>query len=407
MAQAQERVARLTIPLDRIFFTAALIAAGWLLIASAAVRGEATDVDSARVEREGLHEPVYRVSKTVKANVPIDALAGPETAILPEEEPHPLDPALEMARKSLDHIEQNVRDYTCIIVKRERIDGEMQDYQFMAVKARMAQGEGQQRVPFAVHITYAKPAKVAGRAVEYIEGENDDKMLVRLRKGGFTFRINLDSPRALEESTIPITDLSFDKMLSDAVAHLQSIMKADPQGQNTEADIVTVSNKAPGHSFTEAVKSAKWELNGPGEYEIGGVFLTGVPTGKSDKNGNGRNMVFVFDYDGVNVAHLGNLKAVPSRKQVEAFGSVDVLLVPVGGGGGLNAAKAAEVVNIIEPGLVIPMHYSTPESKIELKSLNAFLKQMGLGSEYEEQETLKVTQRDIPEDTRVVVLSCK
>jgi L-ascorbate metabolism protein UlaG (beta-lactamase superfamily) len=154
------------------------------------------------------------------------------------------------------------------------------------------------------------------------------------------------------------------------------------------------------------VKSAKWQLIGPGEYEIGGVFLTGVPTGKSDKNGNGRNMVFVFDYDGVNVAHLGNLKAVPSRKQVEAFGSVDVLLVPVGGGGGLSAAKAAEVVNLIEPGIVIPMHYSTPESKIELKSLNAFLKQMGLGSKYDEQETLKVTQRDIPEDTRVVVLSC-
>jgi L-ascorbate metabolism protein UlaG (beta-lactamase superfamily) len=176
---------------------------------------------------------------------------------------------------------------------------------------------------------------------------------------------------------------------------------------NLKADIVTVSNKAPGHSFTKAVKGTKWQLNGPGEYEIGGVFLTGVPTGKSDKQGNGRNMVFVFDYDGVNVAHLGNLKAVPSRKEVEAFGSVNVLLVPVGGGSGLNAAKAAEVVNILEPGIVIPMHYNTPESKIELKNLNAFLKQMGLGSKYDEQETLKVTQRDIPEDTRVVVLSCK
>lgn len=151
---------------------------------------------------------------------------------------HPLAKILTYAKAQHEYVQKNVRDYTCIIVKRESIDGEMQDYQFMAVKARMARFDGQQKLPFAVHITYAKPARVAGRAVEYIEGENDNKMLVRLRKGGFTFRINLDSPRAMEESTIPITDLSFDKMLSDAVAQLQTIMKADPQGENTEADIV-------------------------------------------------------------------------------------------------------------------------------------------------------------------------
>jgi L-ascorbate metabolism protein UlaG (beta-lactamase superfamily) len=175
-----------------------------------------------------------------------------------------------------------------------------------------------------------------------------------------------------------------------------------------KADIVTVSHDAPGHSFVKAVKGASWQITGPGEYEIGGVFLTAVLTGKgNDKKGAISNMAYVFDYDGVNVAHLGDLQAVPSRKDVEAFGSVDVLLVPVGGGGGLNAAKAAEVVNLIEPGIVIPMHFSTPDTTLKLNSLNAFLKQMGLGSKVEELESLKIKRRDVPEETRVEVLSYK
>lgn len=175
-----------------------------------------------------------------------------------------------------------------------------------------------------------------------------------------------------------------------------------------KADIITVSHDAPGHSYVKAVKGANWQITGPGEYEIGGVFLTAVLTGKdNDNKGVISNMAYVFDYDGVNVAHLGDLQAVPSRKDVEAFGSVDVLLVPVGGGGGLNAAKAAEVVNLIEPGIVIPMHFSTPDTTLKLNSLNAFLKQMGLGSKVEELESLKIKRRDVPEETRVEVLSYK
>jgi L-ascorbate metabolism protein UlaG (beta-lactamase superfamily) len=174
-----------------------------------------------------------------------------------------------------------------------------------------------------------------------------------------------------------------------------------------KADIVTVSHDAPGHNFVKAVKGAKWNITGAGEYEIGGVFLTAVSTGKGNNKNDHKNMAFVCDYDGVNLAHLGAIKSVPSRKEVESFGNVDILLIPVGGGSGISAAKAAEVVNLIEPGIVVPMHYSTPDSSVELSSLDAFLKQMGLGKKFEEQESLKVSKRDIPEETRVTVLSYK
>ena len=170
------------------------------------------------------------------------------------------------------------------------------------------------------------------------------------------------------------------------------------------ADIVTISQDQPGYNNASVVKGAKWTIDGPGEYEIGGVFITAVPTGKNNKNGGERNMVYVFDYDSVTVCHLGNLKSVPSRKEVDAFGSVDVLLVPVGGGDALVPAKAAEVVNLIEPNIVIPMKYSTPASKVELGSLETFYKQMGLDKAVEPEESIKLGKRDIPEETRVVAL---
>jgi L-ascorbate metabolism protein UlaG (beta-lactamase superfamily) len=149
-------------------------------------------------------------------------------------------------------------------------------------------------------------------------------------------------------------------------------------------------------------------LTGPGEYEIGGVFITGVRT-----NGRGKrttdelhNTLYVFDYDGITVAHLGNLRRVPSQTEIEALGTVNVVLVPVGGGGGLTAAKAAEVVSLLEPGIVIPMHYGTPVSKIKLAPVTRFLKEMGVGNA-EPQQSLKLTHTSIPDETRVEVLDYK
>ena len=175
---------------------------------------------------------------------------------------------------------------------------------------------------------------------------------------------------------------------------------------NLQADIVTTSRDTSGHSHVRAVKGVKHILTGPGEYEIGEVFITGVQTNRTSRRRSKepRNTLYVFDYNGVTVAHLGVLQRVPGQKEIEALGTVNVALVPVGGGAGLNAAKAAEVVSLLEPGLVIPMHYSTPDSVIELAPLSKFLKEMGLGKT-EAQASLKVSRSTVPVETRVVVLS--
>jgi L-ascorbate metabolism protein UlaG (beta-lactamase superfamily) len=175
------------------------------------------------------------------------------------------------------------------------------------------------------------------------------------------------------------------------------------------ADIVTVSHDAAGHNHRDAVKGTSHVIDGPGEFEIGGVFITGVQTesGSSGKkktavNGN-RNTLYVFDYDGITVAHLGDLQQVPSQAEIEALGTVNVALVPVGGGGGLNAAKAAEVISLLEPNLVVPMHYATPDTRLSLESLNKFIKEMGL-SKPQTQPSLKVTRSGLPDETHVIVL---
>jgi len=171
------------------------------------------------------------------------------------------------------------------------------------------------------------------------------------------------------------------------------------------ADIVTVSHDAPGHNYVQAVKGYSQLITGPGEFEIGGVFVTGVQTNGHTKRDPGelRNTLYVYDFDGVTIAHLGDLRRVPSQTEVEALGTVHVALVPVGGGGGLTSAKASEVISLLEPGYVIPMHYGTRASLLKLAPLNKFLKEMGL-NETEALPSLKVTKGSTPEETKVVLL---
>lgn len=169
-----------------------------------------------------------------------------------------------------------------------------------------------------------------------------------------------------------------------------------------KGDIVTISHEAPGHSFVKGVKGSNWELRGAGEYEIGGVFVTGVATNEGKPS---QNIVYIADYEGVTVCHLGDMSSVPSRTQVEAFGTVDVLLVPVGGGNALTAAKAAEVIAMIEPGFVIPMHYKVDGSKLKLNPLKQFLQEMGITGKEKAEESLKINSSNIPEETQVVVLN--
>ena len=173
-----------------------------------------------------------------------------------------------------------------------------------------------------------------------------------------------------------------------------------------KGDIVTVSHNSPGHNCISAVKSDPFLITGPGEFEIGGVFITGVQTNKHSKKAadEPRNTMYLIDYNGLTILHLGDLNRVPTQSEVEDLGAIHIALVPVGAGGSLTAVQAAEVISLLEPNIVIPMHYSIPESTAKMEPLSRFLKEMGL-KDLGAQPSLKVTSiNSLPEETQVVIL---
>lgn len=170
------------------------------------------------------------------------------------------------------------------------------------------------------------------------------------------------------------------------------------------ADVVTVSHDAAGHSYVSGVTGYEYALTGPGEFEIGNVFITGIAT-TLDKS-SAPNVLYMFDYEGITVAHLGNMARVPTQTQIEALEQIHVLLVPVGGGSSLNAAQAAELVSMLEPNIVVPMHYRIPGLSLALDGVERFLNEMGV-TDADEEETLRISSANLAEETEVVLLAPK
>ena len=170
-----------------------------------------------------------------------------------------------------------------------------------------------------------------------------------------------------------------------------------------KGDVVTVSHQSPGHNNAEAVKGNQYTLTGPGEYEIGGVFISGIALHHLEEDDVRPNVAYLVDYDNLTVLHLGDLAHVPGQSTIEALGEVNAVLVPVGGGNGLRANDAAEVIALIEPNYIVPMHYALPGLALELDPVEKFLKAMGV-SKVTEEEALKVTATGLPEQPQVVIL---
>ena len=171
------------------------------------------------------------------------------------------------------------------------------------------------------------------------------------------------------------------------------------------AHIVTVSHQHPGHSYVQGISGEPRLVTGPGEYEISGVLITGIATFHDLERGQkrGKNTVYLIEVDEVSVCHLGDLGHVLTAEQVEEIGTVDVLLLPVGGVSTINAPVAAEVVRQLEPKAVVPMHYKTEALSWELEPVDRFLKEMGV-KEVNSQPKLSFTKANLSISTQVFLL---
>jgi len=168
------------------------------------------------------------------------AVAGPRPV-----SDHPLAQVLKFAYEERAYLQQTVRDFTCRVTKRERIDGELQDYYSIDLRVReQASAGGQVTRPLSVLLEFLGPSQVEGRRALFVAGQNDNKLLVR--KGGRRFgyvvmEIDPFGPSVKRESLIPITEIGFSHLLDRTIRTLEQDVAADPSGGNTIVEHITTA----------------------------------------------------------------------------------------------------------------------------------------------------------------------
>lgn len=172
-----------------------------------------------------------------------------------------------------------------------------------------------------------------------------------------------------------------------------------------EADIVTMSHDHYDHNNSGALRGKPFLIKNAGEYDVKGIAVQGVESYHDHKQGGerGTNIIYRFEIDDISVTHLGDLGHTLDNKQIEALSGTDILLIPVGGKYTIDAKEAVEVVNQVEPRIVVPMHYKTPALKLDIAGVDKFIKEIGLKPT--EEEKLKISKKELPqEDMELVVL---
>ncbi len=169
------------------------------------------------------------------------------------------------------------------------------------------------------------------------------------------------------------------------------------------SDLLVMTSDRPSHGNASAVAGTPFRIDGPGEFEVKGVFIWGHGV-DNPNDGARRTTVYVIESEDITLAHLGDLNVVLNESQLDRLEGVDVLLIPVGGHGVLDAKKAVELISEIEPRIVIPMYYHQPGLKTTLDPVAKFAKEMGV-KEAEPVEKIRLAKRDLPQDeTKVIIL---
>lgn len=190
-----------------------------------------------------------------------------------------------------------------------------------------------------------------------------------------------------------------------------------PTGRGITADIATFSHPddAPlakakgrrtrdGKTVVPTSLEPAFTLDGPGEYEVQHILVTGVRTYRDDANGakHGRGTAFVVELDGLHTIHLGDVGHLLGQEELGDIGPVDIACVPVGGA--LSATKTAELIAQLDPKLVIAMPVCDDDAECA-EALARFFHEVG--GDPTPQAKLSVTISTLPQDTTAVVLESR
>lgn len=175
------------------------------------------------------------------------------------------------------------------------------------------------------------------------------------------------------------------------------------------ADIIILSEKNNKlYTATSGLSGDPFEASDPGEYDIKGVTITGIPLkqeGDEAKNGKPRYVTAeLIESEDIRILNLTHIREFNMKEDdIDALGEIDILILPVGGNSVMTAKDAAKVVHEIEPNIVIPSHYATDGLKLPYEKVDGFIKEMGGKSE--SMEKLMIKKKELsPEQIKKVIL---
>ncbi len=174
-----------------------------------------------------------------------------------------------------------------------------------------------------------------------------------------------------------------------------------------EANIVSTSHDHGDHNNIQAVKGKFMHINKLGSFSKDGIEIKGVQTFHDKVSGakRGKNTIYNFKVDGLNICHCGDLGHILDSNLVNEIGTVDILLLPVGGRATIDAIDAVNVMKQLKPRVVIPMHYRTKALGIFgfiFAKVDKFISASGL--KVKEQDILELNQENINDYSGIVVL---
>lgn len=172
------------------------------------------------------------------------------------------------------------------------------------------------------------------------------------------------------------------------------------------ANAVTVSHGHYDHANVAAVGGDPIIIDKEGSYDLPGVEITSVKSFHDECRGKkrGENIIFKFRMDGIDVCHLGDLGEACSTELIENILPVNVLLIPVGGNYTIDAAMAKEYVDRIMPDIVIPMHYKTRQSRIDIDKVDGFLGLFEEASVEEADGSVEILRNGLNGDSTKIIL---
>lgn len=176
--------------------------------------------------------------------------------------------------------------------------------------------------------------------------------------------------------------------------------------EKTKADAVLITHHHPDHFCLERVFDYRLIIDGPGEYEIGGYQIFGFPSYHDKEKGEkrGSNTIYQIKAEDLSLVHLGDLGHKLDDNLIEQLNGVDVLFIPVGGNYTISPDEAVEIVNQIEPLIIVPMHYFSPGLKIEdIEPVDKFLKELGV-TKADRLPKLSLSKDKLPEETKTIIL---